>query len=42
VTCRTDEPSLGTHVADWLAHARGSRYTEEIRLGPLSRDEAAA
>jgi DNA-binding CsgD family transcriptional regulator/tetratricopeptide (TPR) repeat protein len=42
VTCRSDEPSLETHVADWLVHARGSRYAEEIRLGPLSRDEAAA
>jgi DNA-binding CsgD family transcriptional regulator/tetratricopeptide (TPR) repeat protein len=42
VTCRSDEPFLDAHVADWLAHARGSRSAEEIRLGPLSRDEAAA
>jgi len=42
VTCRSDEPTLEAHVADWLAHARGSQSAEEIRLGPLSRDEAAA
>ena len=42
VTCRSDEPTLEAHVADWLAHARGSQSAEEIRLGPLSQDEAAA
>ena len=42
VTCRSDEPALDAHVADWLAHARGSKDTQEIRLGPLSRDEVAA
>jgi ATP/maltotriose-dependent transcriptional regulator MalT len=42
VTCRSDEPALDAHVAAWLAHARGSQDTQEIRLGPLSRDEAAA
>src|SRR6266567_7222472 len=42
VTCRSDEPTLEAHVADWLAYARGSQSAEEIRLGPLSRDEAAA
>jgi DNA-binding CsgD family transcriptional regulator len=42
VTCRSDEPSLDAHAADWLAHARGSQDAEEIRLGPLSRDEVAA
>ena len=40
VTCRSDEP-LDTQVADWLAHVRGSAGVAEIRLGPLSRDEAA-
>ncbi len=42
VTCRSDEPTLDAHAADWLAHARGSQDAEEIRLGPLSRDEVAA
>src|SRR6266571_2830554 len=42
VTCRSDEPTLEAHAADWLAHARGSQDAEEIRLGPLSRDEVAA
>jgi DNA-binding CsgD family transcriptional regulator/tetratricopeptide (TPR) repeat protein len=41
VTCRSDEAPLDAHVADWLAHVRGSRGMEEIGLGPLSRDEVA-
>ena len=40
VTCRSDEP-LDPHVTDWLAHARGGAGVQEIRLGPLSRDEVA-
>ena len=40
-TCRSDEVPLDEHVAGWLAHARGSGAVEEIRLGPLSRNEAA-
>ena len=28
-------------VADWLAQVRGAAGVEEIRLGPLSREEAA-
>jgi ATP/maltotriose-dependent transcriptional regulator MalT len=40
-TCRSDEPALAAHVASWLAHMRGSGSVEEIRLGPLSRAEAA-
>jgi DNA-binding CsgD family transcriptional regulator/tetratricopeptide (TPR) repeat protein len=41
VTCRSDEAPLDRHVARWLAHVRGGRGVEEIRLGPLSKDEAA-
>ena len=41
VTCRGDEAPLDQPVADWLAHVRGSGAVEEIRLGPLSRGEAA-
>jgi hypothetical protein len=40
-TCRSDEAPLDRQVAAWLAHTRASRGGEEIRLGPLSRDEAA-
>jgi DNA-binding CsgD family transcriptional regulator/tetratricopeptide (TPR) repeat protein len=40
-TYRSDEVPLDEYVAGWLAHARGSGAVEEIRLGPLSRDEAA-
>jgi len=40
VTCRGDEAPLDRHVAEWLAQVRGSDAVEEIRLGPLSRDEA--
>ena len=40
VTCRGDEP-LDSQVADWLAYARGGAGMQEIRLGPLSRDEVA-
>ena len=40
VTCRGDEPLAG-HVASWLAQVRAAAGTEEIRLGPLSRDQAA-
>ena len=40
VTCRGDEPLAG-HVAGWLAQVRAAAGTEEIRLGPLSRDQAA-
>ena len=41
VTCRSDEVPLDAQVAGWLAHVRGSGGVEEIRLGPLSRGEAA-
>jgi DNA-binding CsgD family transcriptional regulator len=40
VTCRGDE-ALPAHVASWLADARGGAGVEEIRLGPLSRADAA-
>jgi len=40
VTCRGDEP-LDPQVVDWLAYVRGSAWMQEIRLGPLSRDEVA-
>jgi hypothetical protein len=40
-TCRSDEARLGPQVTRWLAHARGGPGAEEIRLGPLSRDEVA-
>ena len=41
VTCRSDEAPLDPPVAGWLAHVRGGRGVEEIRLSPLSEDEAA-
>jgi DNA-binding CsgD family transcriptional regulator len=41
VTCRSDEAPLDPHVIDWLAHVRGSWGVEEIRLAPLSEEEAA-
>ena len=41
VTCRSDETPLDAQVTGWLAHARGAGAVEEIRLGPLSRAEAA-
>ena len=41
VTCRGDEVPLDAQVTGWLAHARGAGGVEEIRLGPLSRAEAA-
>ena len=41
LTCRGDEAPLDPPVAGWLAHARGGRAVEEIRLPPLSEDEAA-
>ena len=40
-TCRSDEAPLEPHVASWLAHVRGGREVEEIRLSPLSREETA-
>jgi hypothetical protein len=40
-TCRSDEAPLDRQVADWLAHVRGGDAVEEIRLGPLSREEVA-
>ena len=41
VTCRSDEAPVGAEVAGWLAQVRGAAGVEEIRLGPLSRVEAA-
>jgi predicted ATPase len=41
VTCRGDEAPLDQQVAQWLAHVRGGDGVEEIRLGPLSREEVA-
>ena len=41
VTCRSDEAPLDAQVAGWLARVRGGGGVEEIRLGPLSREEAA-
>ena len=40
VTCRSDEVPVDAQLAGWLAHVR-SGGMEEIRLGPLSRGEAA-
>ncbi len=40
VTCRGDEVPVDAQLARWLAHVRSGRV-EEIRLGPLSRGEAA-
>ena len=41
VTCRGDEAPLAGQVAEWLAQVRGAAGVEEIRLGPLSREEVA-
>jgi DNA-binding CsgD family transcriptional regulator/tetratricopeptide (TPR) repeat protein len=41
VTCRSDEISLESHVAEWLIRVRGRGGTTEVRLGPLSHDEVA-
>jgi DNA-binding CsgD family transcriptional regulator/tetratricopeptide (TPR) repeat protein len=41
VTCRSDEALLDAHVDRWLAHVRGRVGVEELRVGPLSRDEVA-
>jgi len=41
VTCRSDEAPLAAHVAGWLAQVRSGAGVDEIRLGPLSRAEAA-
>jgi tetratricopeptide (TPR) repeat protein len=41
VTCRSDEAPLDRQVAGWLAHVRGGRGVEEIRLAPLSKVESA-
>jgi DNA-binding CsgD family transcriptional regulator len=40
-TCRGDEAPVGAHVVQWLAQVRGAAGAEEIRLGPLSREEVA-
>jgi DNA-binding CsgD family transcriptional regulator len=40
-TCRADEAPVADQVADWLVQVRGAAGVEEIRLGPLSRDEVA-
>jgi DNA-binding CsgD family transcriptional regulator/tetratricopeptide (TPR) repeat protein len=40
-TCRGDEAPLAGHVAEWLTQARATAGVEEIRLGPLSRAQAA-
>jgi DNA-binding CsgD family transcriptional regulator len=40
-TCRGDEAPLAPQVTDWLAHVRCAAGVEEIRLGPLSREEVA-
>ena len=40
-TSRADEAPVAGHVADWLAQVRGAAGVEEIRLGPLSREEVA-
>jgi len=40
-TSRADEAPVAVHVADWLAQVRGAAGVDEIRLGPLSRDEVA-
>jgi hypothetical protein len=40
VTCRGDEVPVDAQLAGWLTHVR-SGGVEEIRLGPLSRGEAA-
>ena len=40
-TCRGDEAPLAALVAGWLARVRGAAGAEEIRLGPLSREQVA-
>jgi len=40
-TVRSDETPLEPSVSRWLAYARGSGHTREIRLPPLTRDEMA-
>jgi DNA-binding CsgD family transcriptional regulator len=40
-TCRSDEAPVAAHVAHWLAQVRGAAGVEEIRLGPLPREEVA-
>jgi DNA-binding NarL/FixJ family response regulator/tetratricopeptide (TPR) repeat protein len=40
-TSRSDEAPVAGHVADWLAQMRGAAGVEEIRLGPLAREEVA-
>jgi tetratricopeptide (TPR) repeat protein len=40
-TCRSDEAPVAAQVSRWLAHVRGAAGVEEIRLGPLSRADAA-
>jgi DNA-binding CsgD family transcriptional regulator/tetratricopeptide (TPR) repeat protein len=40
-TCRGDEAPRQERVAGWLADVRGAAGVAEIRLGPLSRAEAA-
>ncbi len=42
VTCRSDEPQLARPVVEWLARARRTPDTHEVRLGPLSREDATA
>ena len=41
VTCRGDQAPLAPHVAGWLGQVRAGAGVEEIRLGPLSPDQAA-
>ncbi|HEV3293976.1 MAG TPA: AAA family ATPase, partial [Streptosporangiaceae bacterium] len=41
-TYRGDEAPVAAPVAGWLAQVRSAAEVEEIRLGPLSRPEAAA
>jgi predicted ATPase len=40
VTCRSDETPLEEATADWLTHVRRDAGAEEIRLSPLSQEEA--
>ena len=41
VTCRGDEAPVPAYVAGWLATVRATARMEEIRLDPLSWEEAA-
>jgi DNA-binding NarL/FixJ family response regulator len=41
VTSRSDEAPVAGHVANWLAQMRSAAGVEEIRLGPLAREEVA-